>query len=269
MPNNKLPDDLFTGIEQADIFDAFDDKEVGLTLLADFDYQAQLAAIRSLLRLHKNDAQDLTKTIAELDALARKSKGIIVDQVIDEWLEHMQISVYQDAAHSMAAVGMLAPLFESLWHQSFDRIRNAIDLDLTALRAHPRWRLSDETMWDRRYYVPPAGRKQLNIVKGVLQLAEAVGLSDHLPPDIPPILQALFAYRNKMFHLGFEWPPLERANFQKSIAAWPSDWFAMATTDRKPWIFYLTDTFILHCLDSIDKVLSGLGAFARPKRWHT
>ncbi len=271
MPDNMVPEDwlLIDGAEQQDLFDSFTDKEIGLTLLADFDYEAQLAAVRSLLRLHKNSDQALEETIAELNVLSGKTSGLLNQQVVDEWLEHMHRSVYQDAAHSMAAVGMLAPLFESLWCQSFNSIRNTIEIDLLTLGSHPRWRAPVDTMWDCHCVVNKKGKPQKDLIKGALQLAEAVGLSVHLPLDIHLTTQALFAYRNKMFHLGFEWPPSDRGRFAQRIAAWPSDWFATATSDHSPWIFYLTDTFVRHCLDSIDKVLSGLGAFARAKPWHT
>jgi hypothetical protein len=92
-------------------------------------------------------------------------------------------------------------------------------------------------------------------------LAEATGPISHLPNDLEPTLQARFGYRNKMFHKGFEWPVKERTNFERRIPeeGWPPEWFAEATTDEAPWIFYLTDTFIDHCL-SIDQIIEGLGA---------
>ena len=270
MPDNATPEiwSLIDAIQQQNLFDSFTDKELGLTLLADFDYEAQLAAVRSLLLLHKSSNQALGETIAELSVLSGKTSGMVNERVIDEWLEHMQRSVYQDAAHSMAAVGMLAPLFESLWSQSFNSIRSTIEIDLLTLGSHPRWRGPVETVWDCHYVVNEMGKPRKDLVNGAWQLAEALGLSTYLPLDVRPTSQALFAYRNKMFHLGFEWPPSERELFQRQMAAWPTDWFASATSDHKPWIFYLTDTFVLHCLGSIDKVLSGLGAFARALPWH-
>jgi len=138
---------------------------------------------------------------------------------------------------------------------------------VAALSVHPRRRVSDEIFWDCHFVVTAKGRYQKDIVKGASQLAEAIGLLTHLSPNFSLTLQALFAYRNKMFHLGFEWPIPERDKFQKRLKDWPH-WFTTATTNNKPWIFYLTDTFILHCIESIDNLLGGLGAFARPKRWH-
>ncbi len=68
-----------------------------------------------------------------------------------------------------------------------------------------------------------------------------------------------------MFHLGFEWPDTERNAFERRIAAdgWPQDWFAQASSDGKPWVFYLSDTFVQHCLTMVDQIFAGLGAFVR------
>jgi hypothetical protein len=177
---------------------------------------------------------------------------------------HVTDSVYQDAAHSMAAVGMLAPLIESIFCQSFDGLRRKIPApNIVPFNSHPRWQLSADGQWDCHLVWTKKGRRRTDIVEGILQLAEAIGLSTHLPGDLKATLQALFAYRNKMFHNGFEWPLLERERFQQRIADWPSDWFRMATSAHRPWTFYMTETFIDHCLLTIDSVLSGVGAFAR------
>ncbi len=165
----------------------------------------------------------------------------------------------------MAAVGMLAPLFESILCQSFSGIRRSFETNSIPFSSHLRWKLITKKQWDCHFVFTQSGGKEKNLVKGVLQLADATGLTVHLPNDFGPTLQALFEYRNKMFHFGFEWPTVERERFQKRTADWPSDWFRMATSDHKPWIFYLTDTFIHHCLTIIDNVLSGVGVFARDK----
>jgi hypothetical protein len=74
-------------------------------------------------------------------------------------------------------------------------------------------------------------------------------------------------YRNKNFHLGFEWPTAERAKFKKRISAenWPKDWFEQSSSGHKPWIFYLSDVFIEHCFDTIEAVMEALGGFYRER----
>src|SRR5207248_2198413 len=73
------------------------------------------------------------------------------------------------------------------------------------------------------------------------------------------------AYRNKMFHLGFEWPMEERLSFEKAIAdsKWTGGWFVKSTSGDSPWIFYMSKEFITHCLATIDKVLDAFGEFVR------
>ena len=249
---------------RSNLFDTFTDREIGLIVLSHIDYEAQLSAVHALLLQQTNSNQLLKDEIAKIDALAKRTSGLFNERAVDEWVDHLHASVYQDAAHSMAAVGMLAPLFESILCQSFDGIRGILETDIVPLSSHPRWQCSSTEAWDCHFVFTQKGRTK-NLVEGVLQLAEAVGLSAHLPGDLKPTLEALFSYRNKMFHLGFEWPIVERGRFQKQTANWPSDWFETATSDHKPWIFYLTDTFIKHCLTTIDGVLGGVGAFARNK----
>ena len=68
-----------------------------------------------------------------------------------------------------------------------------------------------------------------------------------------------------MFHNGFEWPMEERAKFEKRIVekGWPNDWFSKSTTGSDPWIFYMSANFIEHCLEIIDQILAGVGAYIR------
>jgi len=165
----------------------------------------------------------------------------------------------------MAAVGMPAPLIESIFYQSFDGLRHKfLEPNKIPLSPHRRWQWSAAAQWDCHFVWGEKGSRK-DLVEGILQLAEAVGLSPHLPADLKPTLQALFEYRNKMFHNGFEWPPVQRERFQRRLQAanWPSDWFSKATTGNSPWIFYVTDAFIQHCFTTIDSVLNGVGVFAR------
>jgi hypothetical protein len=102
-------------------------------------------------------------------------------------------------------------------------------------------------------------------VDGIVELADAIGLAADLPAELRKTLAALFGYRNKMFHLGFEWPESQLAAFERRIESdgWPGDWFDRATSAGKPWVFYLSDTFVDHCLATVEQIFSGLGAFVR------
>ena len=98
-----------------------------------------------------------------------------------------------------------------------------------------------------------------------MQLAAAIGLTPHLPDCLRPTLQALFEYRNKMFHCGFEWPLDERHRFANRVvdAKWPADWFATATKGSEPWVFYMNHVFVQHCVETLDQVISSIGAYCK------
>jgi hypothetical protein len=89
----------------------------------DVDLDAQLEAIRALLWRHRPADADLTKEIKGWEDHARSAKGTGGEHAIDEWMNSVHTSIYQEAAHSLAAVGMLAPLLESMLVQSFAGLR--------------------------------------------------------------------------------------------------------------------------------------------------
>ncbi len=239
-------------------------RDAALVLLPDLDFDAQLLAIRHLLRRHHETDQQLEKEMQDLSAFAHRTGR---EHYQDDWGELFQISVYQDAAHSMAAVGVLAPLIESIFYQAFQNMPSRLECGAGRLFSHSRGRLAAADLWDCHFYWKTSGR-QKNLVEGILQLTDASGLKPHLPANLRPTLDALLAYRNKMFHCGFEWPVDERRAFEARIrdTNWPSDWFARATRGGDPWIFYMSEIFIEHCLTTIDQVIEGLGAFVRMER---
>ena len=100
-----------------------------------------------------------------------------------------------------------------------------------------------------------------------MQLIDAVEMTNYMPDDLRVTLSALFAYRNKMFHGGFEWPLEERQRFarQLSRSGWPEDWFSTAMSGGKPWIFYMSPIFVTHCLDRMEQVIEGIGKFYKER----
>jgi hypothetical protein len=125
-----------------------------------------------------------------------------------------------------------------------------------------------DDFWDCHLLFNPRAKskKQKELVPGIMELAEAIALTPNLPGDLLPILKAIFRYRNKMFHFGFEWPPQECVNFAKDIAAegWEA-WFSSATRDKVPFIFYMTDELITLSFDLVHRLLEGFGAYCRTK----
>ena len=228
------------------------------------DIESQLIAVRGLLaRMQQADAA-LSEDIQQIEEHAKKVSGILNERAVDEWIDRLHHSVYQDAAHSMAAVGMLAPLIESLFFQCFQGVGRKFFPASPPNTSHERWLPTYAAQWDCHFAIK-RGRLKGGLVEGIMQMTEATGLGKRLPPDLKATLSALFAYRNKMFHLGFEWPMGERLSFEKTIAdsKWPKDWFVKSTSGESPWIFYMSKDFISHCLATIDKVLDGFSEFVR------
>jgi len=241
-------------------FPFLDDRDFALGLL-DADYEAQLRAIHEVLRLRTEADKKFDLELKEIELFAKTARGSASEQAVNERVDHLHGGVFSDAAHSMAAVGMLAPFMESVFHQAFCSIgKLRQDRGNTAA---PRAMAKGRDPWDCHFVSD--GSKDL--LRGILELSDAIGLTTLLPVDLERTLGALFGYRNKMFHHGFEWPPSEREKFQSTIAqqCWPAEWFDKSQSNHKPWIFYMTRVFVDHCLCTIDEIFTGVGAFARQK----
>ncbi len=245
-----------------DGFPELDDRDYACILLPDLDYDAQLKAIHNLLQRHRKTESALSDEIRDIENHARQLTGFRNQQAVDEWIERLHDSVYQDAAHSMAAVGMLAPLVESIFYQALLKVRDHLLLTSLHMQSHPRWQHNDDKQWDC-HFIWRGTKWTKDLVAGIYDLAEAVGLADYLPVDLRQKLQALFGYRNKMFHLGFEWPMNELQKFAKRTNDWPNDWFRAAKRDGTPWIFYMTEPFVSQCAVAIEQVIESIGIFAR------
>lgn len=240
--------------------DDLEDRDYACLLLPHLDYDYQLRAIHDLLRRNRETAKELGDEIDSIDSFARKAIGLRNERAVDEWLDHMQQSVYQSATHSMAAVGMLAPFFESLFHQAYLKLDKHINSPKQLNGAHPRWTLDGKQLWDCHFvYDGPRWRKDIRL--GIKDLAEATGLAPYLPTNLWEELKALFSYRNKMFHHGFEWPMRDRESFLKNN--WASNWFGAATSEEHPWVIYMQDNFIETCVTAADDTITAIGSYAK------
>jgi hypothetical protein len=233
-------------------------------LEVDFDVDAQLMAISGLLYRNRNANQSLLDEIKKIEEHTRRLKGVEAEWAVADWVDQINYSTYQAAAHSMSAVGMLAPLVETVFYQCFQNIGKRFYLANHPAQKHHRWKAAHSIQWDCHWFVDGT-RLQKNLAQGIFQLSDAVGLTARYPADLRLVLSALFAYRNNIFHLGFEWPADERDRFAKRIEdkGWPKDWFEVATTGGKPWMFALSDEFIRHCVRTIEQVLQAIGGFVR------
>lgn len=244
-------------------FDGWD--EADYLLGADLDYRTQVLAIEELLARQTAADGALSQRIDDLEARALSAQGEDADHLVDMSVDHMHFSVYQHAAHAMAAAGMLAPLFESMLVRTFacigerpwppahtDRLKRAgadhVDL------------------WNAQVCFNQDGGMKSDILCGVRQLAKMTGLACRLPSDFHEVFEALMLYRNNMFHNGLEWPAEKRAKFQRQVEhkRWES-WFSAATTGGEPWAFYMTETLIAHCLETFDKVMVATSHLVKEK----
>jgi hypothetical protein len=238
------------------------DRDFASLVLGSMDYEAQLLTIRSMLQRQRLADDELSRKIKVLDSEARRLVGLANWRASEEWCEHLHASAFQDAAHSMAAVGMLAPLIESMFKRAFLGIRDFLTQRQDPLAHSVRLHMPQDQRWDCR--VARGGGD--DFVRGVLELAGDLGLGAFLPNDLKPTLEALRGYRNKMLHDGFEWPDAERRKFAERVAReWPPHWFTSASTGGLPWIFYMSDAFVDHCLTTVDAILDGLGRFVRSR----
>ncbi len=247
-----------------DLSNLLDPRDYIYNLKVDFDIDSQLFAIRSLLRRNRNADQSISDEINSLEKLSRHLKGVAADRACDEWVDQIFYSTYQDAAHSMSAVGMLAPLVETIFYQCFQGIGKQFYPAIQPFGTRERWNVAHGIQWDC-HFVVVKGKIHNDLVRGIFQLSDAIGLTSLFPADLNTVLSALFTYRNKMFHNGFEWPVDERKRFAKKIKddGWPSAWFSVATTNDNPWIFFMSDNFIQHCDKTIELILDAIGCFVR------
>jgi hypothetical protein len=251
------------GLENIDL----SDRDRACQILDRIDYEQQLTAIKGLLARNKAADKQLEAERDEIMAFIRKSTGSAQERAIDESGENFYAMVYQGAAHSMAALGMIAPTYESMFFHAFQGIREAFRKAGVSPPPHARSGITiTDHYWDCHlvHSQDAKPKTRTNLVKGIMELAEATQLE--LPDGLQSLLEALFYYRNKMFHYGFEWPRSECLKFSKRIAEkkW-DDWFERAEHAGEPWIFYMSDDFIKLCLGMTDKVLDALGRYCKDR----
>ena len=266
-----MNDDLWKGFADQD-FPRFkvSNRDQALFLIRERDLEAQLLAIRGALSRNQQSDAAVAAEIKELDEQIRTYAG--GDQryqmyLQDQWIDALHDTAFQDAAHSMAAVGMLAPFVESLFVSIFRGLREYGQSNNNVSSDDPKTAASSNEAWDPQSEFDHQRRRR-GVVNGILHVSSTTGLAKYLPSSYDKTLNALFAYRNKMFHLGFEWPKDKRMKFDRRVRSdeWPAEWFRKATRGDKPWIFYLSDEFITHCLKTIDEVLEGVGAYFRERQ---
>ena len=187
------------------------------------NYHAQLEAVRKFLSWQEQADAHSREEIERAKQLVKAASGEQHDFLNEDLIELWHRSVYEGATRSIAAAVMLAPLIESLFHR----------LALAIGRKWPSRRVPHE----------------------IMELVKDCELSP-FPGELDRTLRALFEYRNRIFHWGLEWPADERREFPGLIrdSGWSGSWFNWSEDRDGPWVFYLTDDFVSHCLDLFEQV---------------
>lgn len=242
-----------------------DDRSRGLLVMGEADREAQLWAIRELVRRLRHEDKETSQRIQRIEAQANHPSWNNRD--VDDLIDHYYTSGFQHAAHSMSVIAMLAPFIESMFKEAFTGIRLALESrDQLPSSRHGRWQMEAAKQWDCRYKSVSA---RPDLVGGILELADAIDVARDFPVDLASTLRALFAYRNRMFHWGFEWPQAQRLAFAALILSerWPAEWFPKWTRGNEPVVFYLSEAFVDHCLGVIDSVIVGVGRYLDRNGW--
>lgn len=245
-------------------FDGFElsSRDHALFLMRERDLEAQLIAIKAALKRNnvaEREASENIRAMSDQVKLLDPRDSSNADHLNDIVSDMLHESVYNDAAHSMSAVGMLAPFVEALFVSIFAGLQVRAQQETSP---DPRAKATEKQYWNPQIVFGKTGPRD-DIVAGIKQLATSTGLQPLLPNEYEKALSALFGYRNNMFHNGFEWPFEARQKFIARISSekWSNNWFSQATTNDEPWIIYMSDVFIDHCLLMIDKVLEGVGKY--------
>lgn len=219
----------------------------------------QLDAIKAVVRNHEAEREGTGHQfeILDTDPCWRGEFDGGLEARREEAFWHL---TYQASAHSMSAVGMLAPFIESLFVAIFAGLRDRVAIPA----GHPRLTLNEKERWNPQIYQGSKAART-DLLKGIMQLSEATGLAPHLPPQTEMTLEALFRYRNNMFHNGFEWPDAKIEDFAAERSKWPESWFEIAERGDKPWLFYMSPQFCTHCVTTVDGIIDGTGRYLKER----
>lgn len=197
----------------------FSNRDQALLLVGERDLDSQLFAIKGVLRRNRETEKQVAEEIKSLDAHIRTYSGGEEEYQMhleNHWADTLHGTVFQDAAHSMSAVGMLAPFIESLIVSVFRGLRERFDANETQVTETVRGPSSAAKFWDPRLVRDGEKWQKAGLTRGTKQVSDAIGLSPFLPEGFAAMHAALTAYRNSMFHNGFEWPLDERNRFRRA-----------------------------------------------------
>lgn len=242
-----------------------EDRDYLYRLVNSIDWEAQLDAIKAVLRRNEDSSLAVAAHIDDLKEQAENYRGPHHEHVVDNHTDAVWRSSYSEAAKSMSAIGMIIPMVESAYSQSLQALGGLYAAKGLEPPPHKRWVRAGahEQRWNCQFYFGSDGAKP-DIISGIRQISAATGLTAYMPDGAPDWLDAMLTYRNKMFHGGFEWSLDQRDQFEEQIAQrkWER-FFNSARSGHKPWIFYLQDGVIAQMPAMVEGILDSLGRFAK------
>ena len=114
----------------------------------------------------------LVESLKRLEKEAKLATGEYADHLANVFVDHCHGSIFQDAAHSMSAIGMICLFVESLFVAIFRGLRDRTPPNGQTPIQDLRIRSSNNEYWDP-HYVFEAGGRRISIVEGIVQLARA------------------------------------------------------------------------------------------------
>lgn len=219
------------------------------------DVENQRRAIHSVLDAAKASERALQQEITDLLALKNPTPK---DE--EDYPFYCMLSVYQSAAVSMATAGMRAGLLEAIL-KTF--LRNLGKDHGNALRQvktdYSRW---SDFQKDKDAFNPSKKSKKENnksTYDVAFDLLENIGLE--IQKEDRDLFGLLYNYRNKMLHIGMEWPAEEIDKFRKELNKYTNDYFSTATHGEEIWIFYVGDPFLAALDEATTRLCRAMGAF--------
>lgn len=256
----------FEAFRSEDSGDLLHGRDYLFFLLDNLDWESQLSAVRMMLSRNRDAEAAFAKFIEQDEEEVRAHSGPHHHHYVDQHVDLLHESVYRDAAESMAAIGMIAPMVESTLGQSFAALGEMHTRKGISPPEHKRWRRAKghASRWNCQVYYDKDGKPNNNIILGFPQLSAASGLDAFVSPEFLTWFEAMFTYRNFMFHGGFEWSLDRRQAFQETIDTkkW-DEFFTCSTSNGSRWIFYVAADAINRMPGMVEIMLDSLAAFAK------
>lgn len=156
-------------------------------LVDSIDWDAQLDAIRAVLARNRTAAEQISTNIAQLGEQAQTYSGPYHGHLIDEHADAMFRSSYSDAAVSLSAVGMIAPMMESVFSQALQSLGAMYAAKKMESPPHRRWKRAG-THPERE---PDRDPKMGQILSVGSNQREALDLRDKVIDEMPKRMDSI------------------------------------------------------------------------------